>query len=315
MEVVLVTLTILVQVAILCSCVNGICNSMNGSCTCYPNYFGSSCNSSCSCVNGTCNSMNGSCTCNPNNYGSTCDVFCLNGDYLNNTCVCHSYYSGSKCDKRCIDSGCYLSCTCNDTNSCSENICENDITIFNQNFSLIPSLNYSFEGNSLIEGSILNINSSILNFQNNLTLKNSSIVLNSSSIIVNGCLNISNSNITVDLSSNFQTNDKIFLFNSTRGCLYGESFSISYLNEPKCSILNVENDTYSLFIIFKQTNCGENQEKSQNNTWWIVLIIVIGSVIGLGIIFVVITLVTPPLRKLIFPYLRKKRESNRRTDL
>jgi len=150
----------------------------------------------------------------------------------------------------------------------------------------------------MIEESNMDLNSNVLQFNSNLSLQNSTIYFNSSSIIVAGCINISSSNIIVDVSSSLNNGD-ILLFNSTSGCLKGDSVNITFLNEPKCSILKTEMTTYSLYVIFiKQSTCGSTPVYTLE-----IVLITIGCIVGVALLTVVIILVVPSLRRKIFPYI------------
>jgi len=212
-------------------------------------------------------------------------------------------FFGPECDKTCIDSSCSIYCACNDAEICSgvKNICNNDITITGQNITLNSLSNYFIQGN--------------------ISISNSSVSFNlNSSLISTGCINISNSYFKIDLSnftfSSTSNEDKIYLINSTAGCLYGDTFSLSYLNQPKCTILKNEMDSYSLFIIFvKQTESECATKESQNTiTWWEITIIVVGSVVGVALIFIVLVLAIPALRNQIFPHKDKRKRRKERNE-
>jgi len=71
-------------------------------------------------------------------------------------------------------------------------------------------------------------------------------------------------------------------------------------NAPPC-----EENSYTLSIVFiKQPDCISNNE-TPNDSWKIILIIVVSSVVGLALIFIAIILIVPSLRKKIFPHKRK----------
>jgi len=143
----------------------------------------------------------------------------------------------------------------------------------------------------LISNSTINILNSIIN------------ITSSSTIISKDCINLSNTTLIVDLSN--ATNLKnLLLLNSTSGCLKLSSFSISYLNEPKCVTLQEEEDNYSFSIIFKQSNsdCMKDMGVAPSiQEWIIILIIIVASIIGIALIFIVLALSIRPLRILIFP--------------
>jgi len=62
------------------------------------------------------------------------------------------------------------------------------------------------------------------------------------------------------------------------------------------------NNSYTLYIVFiKQPSCEEKENETPIASW-IIILIVIGSVLGLVIIFIVIVLLIPSLREKILPY-------------
>jgi len=219
-------------------------------------------------------------------------------DPLNGTCNCNPNYYGVTCNEKCIDSKCSIFCLCNDTCEEEEISCMNDITINNQNFSLLFSTNYSIRGNLSIDGSNLNLTSAEITTYSSITISNSNIFYSSSTIISYECIKLSNTTITVDLSQ--QPNiSKLLLFNSTIGCLLLDSYKINYLNEPKCTTLINEENSYSFYIIFeKQPDCGAKESQNTIPSWEIALIIV-GSVVGVALIFIIIVLIVPSLRRKI----------------
>jgi len=84
--------------------------------------------------------------------------------------------------------------------------------------------------------------------------------------------------------------------NSTKGCLIGDSFSLTFLHQPQCTILTNETDSNTFSVIFtKQSSCGTETPIETSLAWWIILLIVVFSVIGL--VIVIILLVVPPVRK------------------
>jgi len=284
--------------------VNGACDALNETCTCNIGFYGINCNETCPCVHGVCDALNGTCNCGDEYYGVNCSgsCACVNGvcNPLNGSCSCQDNFVGLNCDQRCIDINCTIPCVCNDSNACSpiNFTCQNNIVIKNQNFTFIPSL-IQVSGNMIVDHSNIDINSNEIYFDHNITLSDSNIIFNSSSIIAGGCINISNSIITVDLS-NVSNSKSILLLNSTAGCLIETSLVIFYMNQPACSILKNETNSYSLFVIFEKQSC--EQKNNLIPTWEIALIIT-GSIVGLGIIFVVLVLIIPSLRHCI---LKKK---------
>jgi len=244
----------------------------------------------------------------PNCSKTLCSCTCPHGVCTTDkNCYCN--YLGQLCDQKCVDSNCSLPCLCNDSNSCEENeniICMNDITVSNQTATFSFGTQFIIEGDLTIEGSNLNLSSILLISDSNITLSNSIISLNSSTIVSKECINLSKTNFLVYLPPS-HIKDKLLLINSTIGCLNIDSLSITYSNEqPKCTNLQIGNDSYSIFILFKETNCEEPLTETPLPVWEIALIIVV-SVIGLAIIIVVITMLIPSIRSQIF---RKKKDIN-----
>jgi len=298
-----------------CTCVNGSCNDGiggSGECSnCIPNYFGNNCDEICMCVNGVCDQgINGTghcLSCIDNYYGINCDqsCMCVNGNCSagvngNGQCHCSTPFLGASCDQRCVDANCSIKCSCDSQETCYgvNIVCNNDIVVTNQNLSLLTFSNFSFGGNLTITESILDINSIDLIVQKVIYISNSTIFFNSSSIITSGCINISNTNFTINLSNN---EHNLYLLNSTSGCLNGHPNSITYLNQPKCTTLKTESNAYSLLIILsEQTNCNLSQGKTLQP--WAIALIIVGIVIGIALIFLLIVLIVPTFREAIFPH-------------
>jgi len=173
-----------------------------------------------------------------------------------------------------------------------------------QTLSFTYSSQFFFQGNLSIEGSNINLTSIQLTTDLYITILNSNILFNSSTIISKECINLSNTTLTVDLS-NTTDEGKILLLNSTSGCLNLNSFSLSYLHQPKCTILKSEEDTYSLYIIFTKLQDCSPKESENQLPLWIIIVIIVGSVVGLALIFIIIVLIVPKFRKAIFPYQRE----------
>jgi len=290
---------------VLCQCYSGNCSSgINGTgqCNCTPDYEGKFCNESCPCVNGFCD-KNMTCNCYENYYGINCTEICscVNGecDKYNGSCYCNENYFGKNCDQRCIDENCSILCYCNDSSVCigdqDKTICDNDISIIKLNISF-ESLLTQFTGDILAEGSNIILNSTEIYISKNLTLFNSTLLFNSSSITTEGCINISQTNFTVVLS-NATIGQKIILLNSTSGCIYGEPFSITFLNQPKCTIVSSVMDSSTLAIAFvKQSKCDNSIAESSFPTWELALI-VIASAVGLIIITLLLVMSIGSIRK------------------
>jgi len=232
---------------------------------------------------------------------------------VNETCYCFNPYFGEHCDQKCIDLNCSIPCSCNDSISCQGNYCMNDIVINNQ------SLNFSYEtqiiikGNITIEGSNIILTSTQLTTDSNVLISNSNIYFNLSTIISKECINLSNTTLTVDLS-NVTNQEKLYLLNSTSNCLKLNSYSISYLHQPKCTTLKSEADTDSLYIIFQKRDCSETVNETPFAGWELALII-IGIIVLLLIIVVIVVLAVPSLRKAIFPHRKKNTGDIKKTYL
>jgi len=216
---------------------------------------------------------------------------------------CNDFFGGA-CNIKCIDYSCNINCTCDpldcdqDSTYCNGSITiENQITSFSSNYIVI-------HGNININQSLLNLTSIELFVDNDLTLTNSSFIFDSSTISVSNCVDLINVSITVDLSqfSNASKEENIVLLNSSKGCLKAESYTIAYLNQPKCSTVKNEINDYSLTVVFNKVDCETIQQNQHSNETWIILLIAIASVVGIAIIFIIIALVIPSLRTKIFPY-------------
>jgi len=112
---------------------------------------------------------------------------------------------------------------------------------------------------------------------------------------------IQNISFSLQVSLHWQSSNisKLLLLNSSSGCLSIDSNKINYLNQPKCITLKNEENSYTLSIIFiKQPDCLSNNE-TPDESWKIVLIIV-GSIVGLALIFILIVLIVPSFRSKIF---------------
>jgi len=138
--------------------------------------------------------------------------------------------------------------------------------------------------------------------EKDLNISNSNILFNKSSIVSKGCINLSNATLTVDL--NGANLSKILLFNSIAGCLYGDdSNSIKYLNQPECTNLEKEQNSFTLSVILVKSSCDDNIKGNESPIEsWIVILIIVIIILSLAIIFVVIVFSVPNLRRKIFPY-------------
>jgi len=241
-----------------CTCFNGECDPLNGTCTCNLNYFGLTCNSSCSCINGDCDSTNGSCKCFPQ-------------------------FTGVQCDQRCINSDCTTTCVCNDATLCQiQNLCnDNNETFSNSNNISIDSTNatitfinlniyYSFIlaigninilGNLTSSGSYINATDSQYFVKGDLSLSNVSILFSNSSLIVDGCIYLNNNTqINVDLSPYIKyKQNTITLMTSKNDCLMKEvTLTIIYSNKGPCDEVQQQEDTDTLSLILHFSTCSSS---------------------------------------------------------
>jgi len=134
-------------------------------------------------------------------------------------------------------------------------------------------------------------------------LSNSTLYFSSSSSVsVDGCINLNESKITVNLKGlNISDHGKILLMNSTSNCInVNNSFIISYENIPPCYDFSSNQDSNSLFIlIIKSPACSSSTEGNNSNnlqTWQIIIIVIVASVIGIAIIFLSIIFSVPKFR-------------------
>jgi len=209
--------------------------------------------------------------------------------FLNGTCNCQKNFIGNNCDQFCIDSNCSFTCVCDDPNSCGNNLCNQNLSLSNQPFSLNSTTLY-IKGNMIIDESQISLNSSTMIIDKNISITNSSLDFNSdSSVVANGCINITQSKINVDLN-NTQNTKLILLFKSTSSCLNGNSYTVSYKNQPPCSSTNSTSDDSSIVVLLNQNNCNG----SSLNIW--VIVAVLGAILGVAIIFILLVLTVPRLR-------------------
>jgi len=258
---------------ITCDCYFGSCDLTHSSCNeCFPNFFGKFCKEKCTCINGNCSE------------GINGNGFCLS---------CIPKFFGPNCDQICIDTNCTILCYSDEPKTC-----KNNITILQIKFSFNSSI--MFQGNTLIEESNFGLINSQLLFQKDIDIFNSTILFNSSSIISEGCINLTDTNISIDLT-NINSNQDQLLLNSTAGCLLlGNTLKLTYVNQPSCTTVQKYIDSYALIIVLKETNC--------NDSLLIWVVIVIAIIFGLTLILSVIVLVIPSLRRKIFPFVRKRKE-------
>jgi len=191
---------------------------------------------------------------------------------------------------KCIDLSCSIKCNCS---NCDQNVCNNSIVISNQSSTFNVSILSipAFD----IESSNINLTSIKIVVDTNVIILNSTLLFKSSSIISNGCINLSKSNLTVDLSNISNNQTTLLLLNSSQGCLNG-SYTVTYLNKPSCTILTHEENEYSIVVaLTKESDCNNPGSLEA----WEIALIVVG---GLVLIFIAIVLLIPPIRNKIFPF-------------
>jgi len=114
-----------------------------------------------------------------------------------------------------------------------------------------------------------------------------------------------NTEIIVDLSK-YETDSNITLMKSNDNCLSkDQSIKIQNINSD-CEIVNEvwQSDALSLFVT-KDPTCDENNPKVLE--LWEITLIIVGSVVGVVLIFLVIVFSIPSLRNIILPNKKKKK--------
>jgi len=182
---------------------------------------------------------------------------------------------------------------------------KNDFVILRESVSVTSEVIFT-QGILSISDSTFKVTDDQIYVDRDISIVNTSIYFSSTTINAQGCINISNVNFTIDLSNTTLATEKLILLNSSAGCLNFGNYSISYIHQPKCFSTTSDFDSDSLYIIFtKLSSCNEPEKQTQMEEWKIGLII-IGIVLGVAIIFILIVLLVPFLRRKIFPYARKK---------
>jgi len=151
--------------------------------------------------------------------------------------------------------------------------------------------------NDIDINNVTNLNLGLVSLytQKNIVILDSNIQLNStSSIVSNGCINITNSQFTVDLSKT-SASETIVLMNSKSGCLNITNYSISYLNEPKCGSAQTQKNSKTLTIVISNT-CPTGL------AGWVIAVIIIASIVGVLLILVAIVLLVPSLRRRVISF-------------
>jgi len=243
-------------------------------------FFGENCNIPCSCVRGRCEYgpySTGKCYCPPNYIGEYCDAYLtyLNGSYIFNSSI---------------------------------GIKDNSVSFIFSNLSISESVN--------VEDSELIISNSYIFIKENFTLSNSHLILTPNNLItVDGCINLIETNITVNLSGLTETDysKKIILLNSTIGCLNIESLKIFLLNElPKCKILQEGHDSSSISITIISSECDFEEGEALGGH---IVLIIIGSAFGLVIIIIIMVVVVPSVREKIFPRIKFRRAIQKKQEM
>jgi len=222
----------------------------------FENYFGKICDKKCSCINGYCDPVTGTCSCNFNFAGSSCDIRCLDLDCKTN-CTCNNTNYCSNNQTLCTDEELNISnnnisiVSTNTTSLNNLNINETSIFFFGSIIII---------GNASFENSILSFNTSQTIIKGDLSFSNSSFIFSNSTIVVDGCVYLkNNTQLTIDISkyNNEEQNSKITLINSLNSCLNNEgNISYIYMNQPtKCTSVTNNLDSNSLSIIFKINTC------------------------------------------------------------
>jgi len=177
----------------------------------------------------------------------------------------------SVCINSCTDTNYNASCICQ--NNTFETICLNRETLCHSTNPgttvQIPDIIYFQQGTLKTSVS--------MSFLEDLYLLNMSLYISSPiTIDVSGCIIITYSNITIDLSRvtpNFE--QKLVVFNSTKGCVNLVSNRVTLLNVPSCTA-TWNQDYHSLYVsISPEASCN----KPFSLTWWEILLIVIGSIL------------------------------------
>src|SRR5687768_5473961 len=84
-----------------------------------------------------------------------------------------------------------------------------------------------------------------------LSIKNSNINITDTTINVQGCISLSNSTISVDVSTYKLADHEKVLIDSKDDCLDGNA-SVTFKNVPKCFNAEGKTNTSSLFVVFKK---------------------------------------------------------------
>jgi len=268
--------------------------SMNETCTtCDENYYGRNCDKEVTCENGVVDGgINGSgecISCYNEWFGEICNVKCL--------CVNGSGYNSSQCTDIVIS---------NSNVTLENDHCFFDITIIQASI-ILGENNFIFGNMSSSKSNLFFDGLTIIH--GNLILTDSSLYLSNSSIVAEGCIYFSNNtNITIDVSNIAENNSEIVLFRSNKSCISQQGIiNYKFINQPKCiSSIEVKNesDIDTLFITYRK-ECGDNL--SSPELFWVIPLIIIFSVVGLMIVFVVIVFAIPSIRRKLFPHVKNNR--------
>jgi len=169
------------------------------------------------------------------------------------------------------------------------------------------------KGNVIIDASNVNLSSIELVIDKDLSISLSNIEFYYSTIVSKGCINCTKVNFTIDLTNVTLTNDKLFLMNSTIGCLNIIDSTFNFINAPKCTTLTSETTPTSLFILFSNSEACNPTNPQKALPIWEITLITIGAVVGAGLIFILIVMVIPDLRNRFFPNKKVRYDLKRRT--
>jgi len=216
------------------------------------------CNETCSCFNGDCDSINGSCNCLPQFTGKQCDLKCIDPN-CTSTCLCNDTVvcqTQNLCNSNNV--------TFSGGNNISIDSSNGTTTFINLNVvftSLITKGNINILGNlSLTASSVTATDSQIL-VKGDLTISNASLLFSNSSFVVNGCIYLKNeTQISVDLSANIKNKDnKVTLMTSSKNCLIKEgSVTFHYSNLGTCNEVLQQENTETLELIMKLSECSSS---------------------------------------------------------